>query len=260
MHRLHPGPADLSASDLDDDALAAAYDAPEDADFWWRVNFVTSVDGAVTLHGRSEALSSAPDRRVMGVLRDLADVLVVGAGTARAESYAAEPLSERRRERRRRFGHAGVPAIAVVSGRLLLDPASPLFTVADGVARTVVLTHAEAPVDRRAALAEVADVVVVGEREVDLGEAARALRERGFRRVTSEGGPRLLRDSVAAGVVDELCLTVSALVAGPQLGDAPSGLLRGAPLPAELPVRLAHVLAEDDQLFLKYRFADRPPP
>ncbi len=129
MRRLLPTYAD--AVDLH-----AAYAYP-DRRPWVRANMVSSADGAVTLEGRSGGLSGAADREIFALLRSLSDVILVGAGTVRAEHYGpaepssahAEPSSEHAEERAGR-GAPPAPVIAVVSQRLELDPAAPLFAKA----------------------------------------------------------------------------------------------------------------------------------
>lgn len=256
MRRLFP---DLTA-DLDDEALAAAYAHPPGASPHVRLNFVASVDGAVTVDGRAGGLGTPGDKRVFDLLRGLCDVLLVGAGTVRAEGYG--PLRDPpRRPPAIAAGVAGsaagatagvaadraVPPYAVVSGGLDLDPGWALFT--ESAARPIVVTRAAAPADRRAALAEVADVLVAGDERVDLAAAVEALARRGLRRVLCEGGPRLFGSLLAAAAVDELCLTVSPLLAG----SGPGRIVSGEPLPERTrPVTLRHVLEDDGALFLRY--------
>ena len=103
----------------------------------------------------------------------------------------------------------------MVSRKLDLDFAAPLFTAAPPDARTIVITCTGAPDDQRAAAAQVADVIVAGETAVDLKEAVAALRDRGLGRVLCEGGPHLLGQLAAEGLLDELCLTVTPVLAGP---------------------------------------------
>lgn len=248
MRRLLPDPAD----GLDDDDLLAAYAPPEPAARHLRVNFVTSADGAGTLDGLSGGLSSPADKRVFALLRDLADVVLVGAGTVRAENYGYPTPGPQRRARRPERGRAEVPVLAVVSGALDLDPGARLFreaaaAEAAGLARPVVLTAAGAPADRRAALEPVADVLVAGEEHVDLARALDELAGRGLPRVLCEGGPTLFGTLAAGGLLDELCLTVSPLLAGAGAGRVIAG-------PRQSPTRLAvrHVLEEDGTLFLRY--------
>ena len=118
VRRLLPEPA----GDLTADDLLAAYAPPEDWPRHVRVNFVASADGASSVDGLSGGLSSPADKRVFDLLRDLADVILVGAGTARAEGYGYPPYGADRRARRRALGLAELPTFAVVSGRLDLDP------------------------------------------------------------------------------------------------------------------------------------------
>jgi len=234
---------------LDDDALADAY-APDRPSV--RVNFVTSTDGAVELAGYSEGLSGPADQRVFGVLRMLCDGLLVGAGTLRHEGYGAVRLNGRRRDWRTSRGLPPYPTLVVVSRSLALDPRQGAF--ADAPVRPIVLTCATAPAAAAAALAEVADVVTVGERAVDLRAAVDLLRERGLSHLLSEGGPSVLGALTAADLVDELCLTVSPLLAGPGAGRITAG--PGSP-PRRLSLR--HALAAEGMLILRYARSASPP-
>ena len=212
-----------------------------------RLNFVSSVDGAVTLDGRSGGLSTPGDKRLFGLLRDLADVILVGAGTARDEGYGPSAHSPRRRARRRALGLAEVPPYALVTNSLDLDPATPLFAGAE--ARTIVLAPAAAPAERRAALEPVADVVTAGDERVDLATALDRLSDRGMPRVLCEGGPALFGALLGDDLADELCLTVSPLLAGP----GPARIVGGPPLPAApYGLDLLHLLEEDGAVFLRY--------
>lgn len=237
--------------DLGDAELARLYAYPR-AD-WLRANMVASADGAGFLDGRSGGLSSAADRRLFGMLRALADVVLVGAGTARIEGY--KPSRHRPEFADLRAGRTATPPIALVSRSLDLDLGAPLFTGAPPDARTIVITHATAPAERLAAAAGVADVIVAGDAAVDLAEALAALRERGLGRVICEGGPQLLGHLAAGGLLDELCLTVSPLLAGP-------GAIRitaGEGFPARQ-LTLAHVLSADEGvLFCRYLSAGQQP-
>jgi riboflavin biosynthesis pyrimidine reductase len=248
VRRLLPA-ADGPPADLDDGLLAEAYAVPAGLPWHLRINFVTSADGGVTVDDRSAGLSNPADKRTFALLRDLADVVLVGAGTARTEGYRAERYGPERRRRRLELGRAEVPVIAVVSASGDLDPASTLFAAAEPAARTVVITCRAAPADRTAALAEVADVLVAGDDRVDLAAAVGRLAQRGLARVLCEGGPTLFGALLAAGLVDELCLTVSALLTGPGTGRIVAGpLLDDAPYP----LTLLHVLEQDGALLLRY--------
>jgi riboflavin biosynthesis pyrimidine reductase len=223
--------------------LIDAYRYPNDRP-WVRANMVSSLDGSAVRDGRSEGLSGAADKSVFGVLRGLADVVLVGAGTARTEGYRALRPKEAYAGVRASAGQRPAAVLAVVSRRLDLDPEAELFH--GGADRTVVITHGEADAAERAGLAEVADVLVAGTDRVDLGAALDALVERGLTRVLCEGGPTLLATLAAAGRVDELCLTLS-----PQLvGGAGLRVVNGPDL--GLPLSLGHVLEQDGVLLTRY--------
>lgn len=253
MRMLLPVPAD-DLSDADLDAAYAWPGGPERAP-WLRANMVATADGAArSPDGRSATISSDADRRVFGRLRGLADVVLVGAGTARAEGYRPARVRPELAERRRTAGQTDVPAIALVSRSLDLDLGSDLL--ARAAVRTIVVTCASSDPELRGRLAETSDVIVAGEADVDLRAAVRALHERGLRRIHAEGGPHLLGDLASADLLDELLLTVSPLLAGGSYdaGAPLSRILAGAPLPsAPRPLRLHHVLEEDGSLFLSYR-------
>jgi riboflavin-specific deaminase-like protein len=218
---------------------------PRSDDPTLRVNFVASVDGAVTVDGFSAGLSGPADKEIFGTLRMVCDALMVAAGTVRTEKYDALRLDARSRAWRREHGLAELPLMVVVSRSLDLDPAQEIFS--DAPTRPIVLTHAASPADRRRAAAEVAEVIVTGDDEVDLAAALAELHARGATQVLSEGGPHLLGALTAADLVDELCLTVSPLLAGGTAGR----IATGPPGPPRA-LSLRHVLAGDDMLFLRY--------
>jgi riboflavin biosynthesis pyrimidine reductase len=239
IDRLRPAPA----QDLDDEQLLAAY-ADGAGDAWLRVNFVSSIDGAVTREGVSGALGGEADLRVFDLLRRLADVVLVAAGTVRTEGYGPMVLGDEAAAARTAAGLPPHPVFAIVSGSLDLDPRSRIFTEAP--VRPIVVTTGASPERRRAELAEVADVLVCGEDALDPGRMRAALVERGLGRIHCEGGPGLLGTLLAADAVDELCLTIS-----PSLESGDAGrIARGAATPRDL--RLAHVLAAGDTLLLRY--------
>ena len=245
-----------SARQLSDDDLLAAYawdmaQTPPGRPHF-RFNFVASADGAAAVAGRSGGLGDGADHRVLGLLRRTADVLLVGAGTVRAEGYVGELLEAESQAWRTARGMASHPAVAIVSGRLDLDPDGPLFEQAP--VRPLILTAATAAAERRAALERVADVVVAGERTVEPEYAAGVLAERGFDRVLCEGGPQLFGSFQAAGLVDELCLTISPLLAAGSALRITAGAPEAAP-PRRL--ELVQVLRGGDTLLLRYRSEPR---
>ncbi len=246
-----------ATAELDDAALDDAYAWPgwPDPRPWLRANMVSSADGAGrSPDGLSAGISSDADRRVFGRLRGLADVVLAGAGTVRAEDYKPARPKPDFAERRRSAGQAASPVIAVVSRSLGLDLTAPLF--ADAVQRTIVITCAASDPAARERTAAVADVVVAGEDDVDLAAAVAALHERGLVRVHAEGGPTLLAELAAVGLLDELLLTVSPVLAGGGYADRSpvTRILAGMPLPgAPGAMTLEHVLEDGGSLFLRYR-------
>jgi len=253
-----PGPGE---GELSDDDLARLYAAGNRGTPLVRVNAVTSADGAGTLDGRSEGLSGPDDKRVFRVLRAECDALLVGAGTLRDEAYGPLTLDAARRASRRARGLPDTPTLVVVSGSLDLAPDLP--ALAQAPVRPVVLTSAAADPRRRAALEEVADVMAPGTdgATVDLGAALGALTERGLCQVLCEGGPRLFGALTTADLVDELCLTVSPLLAGPGPGRITAGSPAAAPpaaalsavgLPSPRALELRHVLTGGGSLLLRY--------
>jgi riboflavin biosynthesis pyrimidine reductase len=242
VQRIYPGPAQL-----DDDALVEAYAYPDrDGRPHVRANMVISLDGSAQgPDGRSGSLSSAADKRVFSLLRGLADVILVGASTARVESYGKADPHPDLTVLRARLGQHPAPPIAVVSNGLDLEPDGPLFTGPGEP--TLVLTSGNAPDARRQALAAVTDVVVVGSRQVDLAQALAELRRRGLMRVLCEGGPHLLGQLTTDGLLDDLCLTVSPRLRG---GDA-FRALEGPPV-TDGSMKLVHVLEEDGTLLTRW--------
>jgi riboflavin biosynthesis pyrimidine reductase len=231
--------------ELTEEGLVEAY-APDRSRPAVRVNFVTSLDGAVQVDGYSRGLSGDADRKVFGILRRHADAVMVGAGTLRHEGYRAVRMSDEVGAWRQRNGLRRDPTLVVVSAALDLDPTSPTF--AQAPVRPVVLTHAGADDAKQAALAETADIVVCGESVVDLVRGLDELRERGLDQVLCEGGPHLFGALLAADLVDELCLTVSPLLAGPGSGR----IIEGAVGPAPHQLVPVQIIEADGALLTRY--------
>lgn len=229
IDRIWPDPAEQ----LHDDELMDAVDHVA-----VRLNFVSSIDGAATRDGRSGGLGVPADKRYFDLLRRVADVVAVGAGTVRTEGYGPMIVDRPRR---------GQPVFAIVSRSLDLDPASPIFTKAP--VRPLIITTERAT--GRARFDDVADVVVAGGSRVDAALAVEALRARGLRRILCEGGPTLFGSVLAADVADELCLTVSPTL---EAGDAPR-IANGDSVPREM--TLASVLRSGSTLLLRYVRATR---
>ncbi|MEM1332866.1 MAG: dihydrofolate reductase family protein [Actinomycetota bacterium] len=227
MRLLVPSVTDTTV----DAAYAAPLGGPVGDRPWVQLCMVASLDGSTVVDGASGALSSPNDQAVLLRLRALAQVVLVGAGTAAGEGYGPPSTPGQR--------------IAVVtrSGRLDLD--NDLFR--SGAAIIVTTTSTDLP-DGAADV----DVIRAGDSEVDLAEALRRLRaEIDVEVVQAEGGPMLNGALAAADLIDELALTVSPGVVG---GDGPR-LVRGVN-DVERPFDLAQ-LAVDDEQFLFQRWVRR---
>jgi riboflavin biosynthesis pyrimidine reductase len=183
---------------------------------------------------------------VYRTLRALADVVLVGAGTATAEGYRPVAADSEVTALRSALGRPATAPIAVVSRRASLAPGDRL--AADS---TVLVTCAAADASRRAALADAGvTVLVCGDDDVDLPLALDRLAERGLEQVVCEGGPALFAAALTAGCVDELDLTVAPALVG---GDI--RLIPGT-LPRPVRPRLVQVLEEEGVLFTRYAIRD----
>lgn len=212
-----------------------------------RANMIGSLDGGATIDGRSGGMGSPIDQKLMGLQRDLADVVLIGAGTVIAENYPGTKAYPRRQERRSRWGRSELPPWAIVASRPL--PAD-LRAIVDSARPTIVITAdgVEQP--------EGTDVIRTGP-ILDPAAALPQLAERGLRRILCEGGPTLLGQLAAGDHVDELCLTIAPTLLGT---GSTTPLLDGTDLLAgrsddDDPVRwrLVTLLADGDHLFTRYR-------
>lgn len=241
------GPGTGTSAGLDDEALHRIYAYPAVDRPYVRFNFVAAADGAATSGGFSAGLGNDGDKRIFTVLRRLADVVLVGAGTIRAEGYEGELVDDDARAWRSQHGLAAHPAIAVISGSLNLDPESGFFTRAP--VRPVILTAGTADAGRRAALSAVADVVDCGTGTVEAPAVLAEFGRRGLLKVLCEGGPAVLGDFTRSHTVDELALSISPLLAG---GEGPRISTGDSPKDA-VPMDLASLLTEESALYALYR-------
>ncbi len=243
MHRLLPAPPLAITARTEIDVLAAHYAYPEAGAV--RANMVASVDGAISLDGRSQPISGDSDWFLFGLQRALADVIVVGAGTARAEGYGPGRARPEFAQLRERAGQPPAPTLALVTASGKLDPTADYF---GGSSRAIVITCAAAPAEHVDPLRAVADVLVSGDDSVDLRGAVAALRELGLRRVLTEGGPSLLGALTAVDLIDEVVATISPSLIG---GDG-RRMVVGAP-GAVRSLELVGLLEDDGALFTHYR-------
>lgn len=246
MHQLHP------SRDLADplDAYLEVDRSRPRGECWVMGHMVAGLDGTAAVHGRVGPLSTAPDQNLFRRMRQLADVVLVGAQTVRREGYERIRLDAEALHWRLRRGMPPTPPLAVVTRSLRLDWDGPLFAPVPEQGRTLVVTCAEADPQRLRQAERRAEVVIAGQDRVEPRLAVAALAGLGHRVAICEGGPSWLGEVAAAGRLDELCLTISPLMGGDRLPVAvtpPGAGVTG--------FSLRHVLVEDDTLFLRYQAA-----
>lgn len=239
MRRLLPDPGETTVEEQLDGYRP--WEQPREDRPFVAVNFASTVDGRAAIGGVSGPIGSAADTAMLAGLRTRFDAVMIGAGTMRAERYGRPVASQEKRERRERVGLPHDPLMVIVSGRLDLPWDAPLFSEGGPV---LIFTSSEAEPPETATSLR----VVRHEGAVDAGAAlAHLRRERGIRALLCEGGPRLHAELEAAGLVDELFLTLAPKLAG---GGAPR-ILEGD-LPGVADLELAWLLEEDGELFARY--------
>jgi riboflavin biosynthesis pyrimidine reductase len=228
---------------IDFPELAQYYDYPDNLNRCWvRSNMITSLDGAATVEGRAGGLAGPGDRALFKVMREVADVVLVGAGTVRAENYSGAQLTVAARQRRHARGQQELPPIAVVTGTGALEPDSRLFTRTE-IPPLIFTTTASVEATRRNlhGRAEVLDASTNDPIVVDPGAVLAELARRGLYRVLCEGGPTLLGDFVEHGLLDEFALTVA-----PMLIAGGASRVVTAPAAVTTRLRIAHLMTDED--------------
>jgi riboflavin-specific deaminase-like protein len=219
--------------------------APEDRPFVF-VNMIASADGRAAIDGRSEGLGSEADLQLLLELRVIADAVLIGTGTLRAEGYDRLMKSEERRERRRAAGLAADPLAVVLSRRFDVPWDVGLFQAPE----QPVLVYTGPPTPDAGEPPDVPALVEVVRLEVPGLTAMLAdLRARGVRALLSEGGPTMHGALWAAGVVDELFLTLAPLIT---CGEDAPGIVAGGRLPSPASLELLSVDRKGSELFLRY--------
>lgn len=216
---------------------------------WVRANMIVSADGGATVDGRAGGLAGSGDRVLFKVLREIADVVLVGAGTVRTENYSGAQLSVASRQARQARGQAEVPPIAVVTASGALEPTSRLFTRTETPPLVFTTTASFiATRERLHGVAEVLDGSTADPIVVDPVAVLAELAKRGLYRVLCEGGPTLLGELVELGLLDELALTVAPLLVG---GGAARVVTSRTPTTAEL--HTEHIVTDaEGYLYLRY--------
>lgn len=235
---------------VDDAHLRALYGYPESGPGCWvRGNAIASLDGGATTDGTSGGLGGAGDRHLFALQRELADVIVVGAGTARAENYGGAHMTAAQRQRRQARSQGEVPPIALVTRSGVIEHDLGVLTGSE--VPPLVCTCTAAAADARARVGSAAEVLDCSGSDpaaVDLATLLDRLAGRGLPRVLTEGGPSLLGAFIGAGLLDEMCLTSAPLLVGGGAVRIAGG--SGAVLTA---MRRAHVLTDaEGYLYTRY--------
>ena len=219
------------------------------------LNMISTADGRATIGGRTRALGGGADRELFHGLRAAVDAVMVGAGTLRAERYGRIIRDQRRRRLRHEQGLSEEPLACVVSRSLALSPDIPLL--GEPSARVVILTSSAASL--RDCAAQVEYVRSTRHGRLDLRGALATLRERfGVALLLCEGGPHLNLTLLAAGLADELFLTLSPKLAGGDGGES-LRILAGPELQPAVELALLGALSSDSEVFLRYRVRPSAP-
>ena len=234
-------------------------------------NFASTIDGVVSLNVKGHKSGgdisgfSAEDRMVMGILRAAADAVVVGSGTFevdRRHLWTAEDIFPRfakdYRALRAALGKKGPPLNAVVSGSGNLDLSLPLFASGKVPAHVVTTAAGEAKLRKQ----RVPDTVRIravrskGKTISARSVLAAVLRESPGKTILVEGGPHLVADFYAEGLLDEQFLTLSPQIAGRGGPDDRVSLVMGHAFAPERPLwgTLADLRRGESHLFLRYSF------
>jgi len=239
------------------ESLAALYGGgltlPADAVY---ANFIASLDGVAALvapRGAGPTLRGVADadRFVMGLLRFLADAVLIGAGTLRADRghlWSAGYIDRERAADYRALGR-DEPRLVVVTASGDLDPAERALQ-----AGALVLTTEPGASRLRGRLPAACTVRALGTGRLPASAILAAIRAEGHRRVLTEGGPTLVGRLAAERALDELFLTLSPVLAGRRSGDGRTGLVDGVHfLPGDGRwARLRSARTSGSHLFLRY--------
>ncbi|PRA12771.1 hypothetical protein CQ010_02635 [Arthrobacter sp. MYb211] len=213
-----------------------------------RFNFVSSIDGSAQSDGLSGGLGSAGDGRIFSLLRRLADVILVGAGTVRAEGYAGALIGDEDISWREARGLSAQPVLAIVSHGLHLEPDDEVFTLSP--VPVLVFTSVQVTEEHRSRFASHVELVEVAEadRGCDPQEIVADLLARGLGFIHAEGGPHLLGQFIAADRLDSMCVSYS-----PMLLAGSGQRIAHGPRQAALAMKIHSLFEEESMLFCDYR-------
>lgn len=212
---------------------------------WLMLNMVASLDGGTAIDGRSGGLGGPADRAVFMALRAVADIVLVAAGTVRAENYGRPRLPDEVIALRLGRGQSERPRLAIVTRSADLDPSAGLF---DDDPAPLVITTEHGTRAARDRLGDRAEVLAAGEDSVDLTRALAELGDRGAHVVLCEGGPSLNGQLIAQDLVDELDLSIAPLLVA---GDS-ARVAHGPNVVDPNRFALVRLFEQDDALFARY--------
>jgi riboflavin biosynthesis pyrimidine reductase len=244
VQQLHPTPHPADVTEL---YAGLTLPTPHGDGCWVALCMVSSLDGAAAVEGRSGGLGGEADRLALSRLRDATDAVLVGAATVRDEGYGPLTGDEHRRADRRARGLAEIPRLAIVTRSGNLDPEAAVF--GDEAQRPLVLATTAGAEVARPRLGERAEVVALGDGEVEPRTALAHLASLGLRRVVCEGGPKLAAQMLAEDLIDEVFLTLAPVAvagAAPRIAEQP-----GTEVPRRMQLR--SLWEHDGELFLRYR-------
>lgn len=242
FERLQPGGEPVSAAQALASARLGGLAGPDRPYVF--LNFVSTLDGRAALDGSTRPLGGPADLEMLLGLRDVADAVLIGPGTVRAEGYARLVGGAERRAARGAAGLAEDPPAVLISRRFDIPWEAGLFAAPE---QPVIVYTTAGAVGETPEVA--APVEIVELKECTPAVALRDLRARGIRALLSEGGPTLFRGLLAAGLVDELFLTLTPVLTADHLE---TGILSGPRLAGPLRSELRWILRSGHELFLRY--------
>lgn len=228
---------------VSDRELESAYLSDQREAPWLYINMVATIDGATAIDGGSSEIGDEQDLLVFRVLRSAADLILVAASTVRAEEYKKPKLPDHLKKLRRDRGQPEIPRIAIVTSSLDFD-IEPF-----GDAPPIVITSESSPGTVRNRLRQTTDVLICGDEHVDLAVALAEVREMGFGRILSEGGPTLNGQLAVADLVDELCLTTASMVVS---GDSKRIFTGHEPIPGGHAYRIDRAMVGANSMFTRW--------
>jgi len=212
---------------------------------WVMLNMIASLDGATALDGLSGGLGGPCDRAVLAALRACCDWILVASGTANAERYRMPKGNPAARTHRLQKQQTAAPRLAIVTASGKLDPTIPALAN-EGQPRPLVISGTLADAARLSALN--AEIVRLPMPKPQPQAVLQTFHERGATVVLCEGGPTWNGQMLRAGVVDEMCISISPILVG---GDSPR-VVAAAPQTTVRKMRLRRLLTEDGLLFARY--------